>query len=273
MKRRDMKALILRVGGTNCDRETAVSFRDLGVGQVDVLHTKRVARERSLLDYHVLVFPGGFAYGDYVRSGVIWAKDVEVNLLDDLTRFINEDRMVLGICNGFQVLVELGLLPGFKGRSDFPEAVLAPNTSNSYECRWVYVKKISKANCLFTKLVPQGEVLRFPVAHGEGRFLFPKEKEAEYLETLYENDQLVLRFVKPDGSPANGEYPYNPNGAFHDIAGICSPEGNVFGLMPHPERAFFGWQLPDWTRDEQPQQYGHGKAIFESIIRSVEQRF
>ncbi len=272
MRRSEIRVLILRVGGTNCDRETALAFRDLGV-EAEVVHTHRVIRERSLSDYDVLVFPGGFSYGDYVRSGVIWAKLVEAYLLEDLMRFVEEGHPVIGICNGFQLLVELGLLPGFEGRSPYPEAALATNSSNVYECRWVRLKNVNRGNCPFTRSIPREAIIRMPVAHGEGRFLFPREWEEEYLQKLYEKDQLVLRYVKPDGSFAEGEYPHNPNGSFHDIAGICSPEGNVFGLMPHPERAYYGWQLPDWTRMGRPPEYGDGRLILEGIVEYVERRF
>lgn len=260
------------MGGTNCDRETITAFKDLGV-KVEVKHSSRIIKEETLLDYNILVFPGGFAYGDYVRSGVIWAKEIEAHLLDDLTKFVDDRRPVLGICNGFQILVELGLLPGFQGRSAYPEAALATNASNAYECRWVRLRNMNRGNCLFTHLIPRDSVVRIPVGHGEGRLIFPKEREEKCLQQLYENDQVVFRYVKPDDSFAEGEYPHNPNGAFHDIAGVCSPEGNVFGLMPHPERGYYGWQLPDWTRLEEPPQYGDGRAIFEATVEYVERKF
>lgn len=272
MRRSEIKVLIPRVGGTNCDRETSIAFRDLGVG-TEVVHTRRVIREESLLDYDILVFPGGFSYGDYIRSGAIWAKEVETHLLDDLTRFVDEGHPVLGICNGFPLLVEIGLLPGFEGRSTYPEAALATNSSNVFECRWVHLRNVNRGNCPFTRLIPRDALVRMPVAHGEGRFVFPKEKEEEYLQRLYEKDQLVLRYAKPDGSFAEEEYPHNPNGSFHDIAAICNPEGNVFGLMPHPERAYYGWHLPDWTRMAKPSAYGDGRTIFEAVVEYVERRF
>lgn len=272
MRRSEIRVLILRVCGTNCDRETAIAFSDLGV-EAEVMHTRRIIRERGLLDYDILVFPGGFSYGDYIRSGVIWAKEVEAHLLGDLMRFVEDDRPVLGICNGFPLLVELGLLPGFRGRSAYPEAALATNSSNVYECRWNYLRSMNRGNCPFTRLIPRDSVVRMPVAHGEGRFIFSKERDEDYLQRLYDNDQLVFRYAKPDGSFAEGEYPHNPNGSFHDIAAICSPGGNVFGLMPHPERAYYGWQLPDWTRMEKPPEYGDGRTIFEAVVEYVERSF
>ncbi len=272
MKRSDIRVLILRAPGTNCDAETARAFRDLGV-QVDVLHTQRIFKERNLEQYDILVFPGGFSYGDYVRSGAIWAKECEYHIGGDLERFIDEGKAVLGICNGFQLLVEAGFLPGFEGKSPYPQAALANNVPGGYHCRWVYLRHVNRGGCPLTASIPRDAVLRIPVAHGEGRFLLPRDLEREYLRRLYENDQLVLRYAKPDGSYAEGEYPFNPNGSFHDIAAICNPEGNVLGLMPHPERAYYGWQLPDWTRYEDPPRYGDGRLILESVVNYVERRF
>lgn len=271
MRKEEIRVCILRVGGTNCDAETKRAFKDLGV-QAEVVHLNQVVEERNLLDYTVLVFPGGFSYGDYVRAGAILAKSVLAKLDHDLRRFVEEEKPILGICNGFQVLVEAGLLPGFEGRSGCPEAALAGNIPPGYNCRWVYLKHENSGKCLFTNKIPEGKVLRIPVAHSEGRFIFSKEKEKECLERLYENDQLVFRYCDEEGEYAEGEYPTNPNGAFHDIAGVCNPNGTIFGLMPHPERAYRGWQQPDWTRKENLPQYGDGKLIFESIVDYLEKR-
>ena len=267
MKREEIKACVMRVGGTNCDAETQRAFRELGV-QAETLHLNEVIKRRNLMDYHILVFPGGFAYGDYVRSGVIWARLLMAKLDKELKAFIDESRPILGICNGFQVLVEDGLLPGFEGISKYPEASLAPNI-RGYKCRWVYLKNENRGKCIFTSRIPEGKILRIPIAHGEGRFLLPKEKETELLEKLYEKDMIVFRYCDKKGVPAEESYPVNPNGAFHDIAGICNREGTIFGMMPHPERAFYWWQQPDWTRQEQMAQYGDGKLIFESLIEHL----
>ena len=268
MKREDIRICIMRVGGTNCDEETKRSFDDLGV-KADVIHLNRIVREKSLLNYDILVFPGGVSYGDYIRAGAIWGRQIVSELGRDLEAFAEEGRPVLGICNGFQVLVESGLLPAFNGISPYPEAVLASNTSLRYECRWIHLRHDNLGNCVFTRDIPKGKTLLMAVAHAEGRFLFSRTSQDENLKRLYDNDQIVFRYCDYEGNYANGEYPINPNNAFYDIAGICNLQGNVFGLMPHPERAFYGWQLPDWTARSQLSEYGDGRLIFKSVINYV----
>jgi phosphoribosylformylglycinamidine synthase len=272
MKREEIKVCVLRVGGTNCDAETKRAFEELNV-QAEILHVNELVKHRKLLEYHVLVFPGGFAYGDYVRAGVIWAKWILAKLGKELKAFVEENRPILGICNGFQVLVEAGLLPGFDGMLPYPEAALATNFPPGYNCRWIYVKHENKGKCIFTRSIPKGRALRIPVAHSEGRFMFAKEKEKQSLERLYENDQMVFRYCDVNGKYAEGCFPMNPNGSFHDIAGICNPEGTIFGLMPHPERAFYWWQQPDWTKQKQMPEYGDGKLIFEGLIEYLVKKF
>jgi len=264
MGKTGIKVCILRVAGTNCDAETKRAFEDLGVN-AEIVHLSRLVKEKRLLDYSALVFPGGFSYGDYVRAGAIWAKGIVAKLGRDLKRFVEQEKPVLGICNGFQVLVEAGLLPGFDGVSEYPQAALATNEPIGYRCVWVHLKHENPGRCVFTQKISRGKVLRIPIAHAEGRFMFPKEKEKDYLRRLYDNDQLVFRYCDEKGEYAEGRHPVNPNGAFNDIAGICSPDGTVFGLMPHPERAYYGWQLPDWTRRERAPEYGDGRLIFESM--------
>jgi len=268
LKRQDIRACILRVGGTNCDEETLLAFLDLGV-KAEVIHMNYLLRgKRRLSDYHILVFPGGFSYGDHVRAGAIWGKKLVTKLSEDLKRFVEEDKAVLGICNGFQVLIESGLLPGFDAFSGKVDAVLATNMSACYECRWVFLKT-ERSVCKLLKYLEAGMLLKVPIGHGEGRFL----TSDDVLKKLIDQGQVVFRYAKPDGSEAGGVYPYNPNGAVLDIAGICNPKGNVLGLMPHPERAYFGWQLPDWTSRGCVQEYGDGRLILESIVKYVEESF
>jgi phosphoribosylformylglycinamidine synthase len=265
VKPEEIRVCVMRVGGTNCDAETERAFRELGV-QAETRHLNELVKQRNLMDYHVLVFPGGFSYGDYVRSGAILARLLTAKLGKELRAFIDENRPILGICNGFQVLVEEGLLPGFEGMSAYPEASLASNIPQGFKCEWIYLKNENRGKCIFTSRVPQDKVLRIPIAHGEGRFLFPREKEQKLLEKLIENDMLVFRYCDKSGNYAEGRYPMNPNGSFHDIAGICNREGTVFGLMPHPERALYWWQQPDWTKQTQMPQYGDGKLILDSLL-------
>jgi phosphoribosylformylglycinamidine synthase I len=265
MKRDEIKVCVLRVGGTNCDAETQRALAELKV-HAETVRAKEMAKRGNLLDYSALILPGGFSYGDYVRAGAIWAKWILAKLGKELKTFIKENRPILGICNGFQVLVEAGLLPGIDGISPYPEAALATNFPPGYNCRWISLKQENKGKCVFTRGIPKGKVLHLPTAHGEGRFIFPKGREKQALKKLYDADQLVFRYCDRNGKYAEGSFPTNPNGSFHDIAGICNPEGTIFGLMPHPERAFYWWQQPDWTGKTRIPEYGDGKLIFESLI-------
>lgn len=269
MRREDVRVCIVRVAGTNCDAETKRAFEDLGA-KASIRHLNEIWRKRDLLDYHILVFPGGFSYGDYVRAGAILAKKIMARIGDEIRTFVEEGRPILGICNGFQILVEAGLLPGLNGISSYPEAALATNVPIGYRCMWVYLRHESHGKCAFTMLIPKGRVLRIPVAHTEGRFILPSERE---LYRLLDNGQIILRYCDENGDYANGRFPENPNGSFYDIAGICDPNGTIFGLMPHPERAYYGWQLPDWTRINKPPKYGDGRLIFESVLEHVTRRF
>jgi phosphoribosylformylglycinamidine synthase len=272
MRREEIRACILRAGGTNYDAETERALQDLQI-QAEIVNANQLLKQRNLLDYHVLVFPGGFSYGDYVRAGAIWAKWMLAKLGKELKAFVQQDRLILGICNGFQVLVEAGLLPGFEGLSSFPEAALAINFPPGYNCRWINAKHENSGKCVFTHKIEKGKVLRVPVAHSEGRFIFAKDREKEFLDELCDNDQLVLRYCYDDGRYADRDFPANPNGSFHDIAGICNLEGTVFGLMPHPERAFYWWQQPDWTKRKQTREHGDGKLIFEGLVDYLTKKF
>ena len=232
---------------TNRDVDVARCFEDLGVN-VETLHLNDILRRRNLATYNGLVFPGGFAYGDYVRAGAIWAKRIQAFLKQDLKLFAEAGKPIIGICNGFQVLVEAGLLPGEVqgGSEDVPTATLATNESGKFECRWIYMKKNASSKCIFTSGSP--EIVMFPVAHGEGRFVLGTEDEL--LKQLIVNNQIVLQYSLPSGAIANGKYPENPNGSLMDIAGVCNPSGTIFGLMPHPEDAYWNYQLPNWTSSQ-----------------------
>lgn len=266
MNTEDIKVCILRVAGTNRDGDVKNVFEHLGV-KADVVHLNRLAREENLFDYHIVVIPGGFSYGDYIRSGAIFGKELKTKIGDQMERFVRSGRALLGICNGFQILVESGFLPALDGSSDYPEAVLANNVSAKFECRWISMKN-QDSNCKLTANMPKDRTIRAPIAHGEGRFLVSDK----ILNTLKDNKQIVFKYTKPSGELADGEYPYNPNRAMDDIAGICNPEGNVLAFMPHPEDSFFQYQYPDWTSKSNGE-YGDGRILFESVLDYVKNKF
>ncbi len=273
----DIKVCVLRIEGTNCEQESFQAFKRLGA-QPEIVHLKQFLgqdvtddEKRSLADYHILMIPGGFSSGDYVRAGAIWAARMKAGLKDDLKAFVNEGKAVLGICNGFQVLVELGLLPGFDEiMADVPQAVLTTNDSSRFECRPTLLKHENKGNCMFTSKIPEGDVLMCPSAHAEGKLIFPSAEVDIAYKKLAEKDMLVFSYVDPDGSYAG--YPWNPNGSEKNVAGICNPRGNVFGMMPHPERVMDREMHPDWTRAF-PTGLGDGMAIFESVLDEISKRF
>lgn len=279
MLRGEIKACILRIEGTNCEQETHDCIRRLGA-QTEIVHLKqligagiRPERRRILADYHMLIIPGGFSAGDYVRAGAIFAARMKAALEKEIKGFVESGRLVLGICNGFQVLVEIGLLPGIDEiMSPFPQAVLNTNDSSRFECRPTFLINENSGKCAFTQMLPKGKVVMFPSAHAEGKLMFPAGGEEKIVKRLAEEDQITFRYVDPTGNYAN--YPWCPNGSTDGIAGICNSMGNVMGLMPHPERAFFKFLSPDWTRrKEDPTFFGDGWAIFESALRYIEKKW
>lgn len=269
MKISKVKVCVLRIEGTNCEEESYLAFKRLGA-KPEKVHLKQLTgadvtadEKRSLSDYHMLVLPGGFSSGDYVRAGAIFAARMKSRLSKDLVDFVRAGKPVLGICNGFQILVETGLLPAMSGvMSDVPEAVLGTNDSGRFECRPTLLRKVNRGKCVFTTKIPEDKISLIPSAHAEGKLMFPIERRDRILKELYENDQVVFKYVDPEGRLAG--YPWCPNGAVDNIAGICNRDGTVFGLMPHPERVFFRFTHPDWTRS--PDGSGDGRAVFESVL-------
>ncbi|MBM3308680.1 MAG: phosphoribosylformylglycinamidine synthase subunit PurQ [Candidatus Altiarchaeales archaeon] len=267
-----MKAAVLLIEGTNCEDESLRAFRKVGI-QAEKIHLKQLAgdcsreRKRNLEDFDMLYLPGGWSAGDYVRAGAIFAARMKSKIGKDLEKFVDSGKFIMGVCNGFQILVEAGMLPGFNGISELPEAVLTNNADGRFQCRPTYLKHENK--CMLTKNVQEKKVAQIPVAHAEGRLTFGMENKKS-LQKLLDNKQVVFRYCMPDGKPANGKFPWNPNGSLYDIAGICNPQGNVLGMMPHPERVMEPFQQADWTRKKY--KTGEGKAIFESIARELKKR-
>ena len=245
-----VKTLILRAPGTNCDVETAFAFEQAG-SAVDSAHVNElVRRDKLIADYQILVIPGGFTYGDDISGGRILANELKLKLGDDIQRFVEQGGLILGICNGFQVLVKAGILPPVENGQ---RLTLSGNDSNRFECRWVYLKINQESPCIFTKGI---DAMYLPVAHGEGKVMAEKET----LDKL----NVVARYADDKGDIKAG-YPYNPNGSADNIAAICDASGRIFSLMPHPER-FIRWtQHPRWTR-EAPRQHGDGLAVFLNAV-------
>jgi phosphoribosylformylglycinamidine synthase I len=275
MKASHVKVCVLRIEGTNCEEESFLAFKRLGM-KPEKVHLKQLTgtdvsneERRSLSEYQILVLPGGFSAGDYVRAGAIFAARMKSKLSGDLVEFIKSGKPVLGICNGFQILVETGLLPAMSGvMTEIPEAVLGTNDSGRFECRPTLLRKVNRGSCAFTSRISPDKISLIPSAHAEGKLMFPLDRSKRIVQELEDNDQIVFKYVDPEGNPAS--YPWCPNGSTDNIAGICNREGNVFGLMPHPERVFFKFTHPDWTR--QPDGPGDGRAVFESVLDYVTKR-
>jgi len=253
------RVVVLRAAGTNCDAEAARAFAMAG-GRVEELHLDDVLERPAVLrEAAILCFPGGFTYGDDVASGAVFATKLRARLLPDLLRAVEDGRLVLGVCNGFQILVRAGLLPAAE-RSGVPgEAALGFNDSARFEARWVTLVGTSR-RCPW---VPHGSVIDCPVAHGEGKFV---PRDEALLGRLEENDQVVVRYRMPAGA-APGTYPHNPNGSVGDVAGVCDPTGRVFGLMPHPERNTLPWHHPRRTADPAWPGIAGGLRVFENAVR------
>lgn len=255
------RALVLRAPGINCDRETAQACRLAGF-DADLVHINELLKvPQTLLDYHFLVIPGGFSYGDDLGAGALLAKNLTIHLGEQLRQFVDEGRPVLGICNGFQVLVRAGLLPGTlknapeaQAATSETAATLTHNASSLFECRWVHLAELP-GRCIFTRGIEPP--IELPVAHGEGQFVLDGD-----IEQLIERGLVPLLYTSESGETQNLSYPANPNGSQGNVAGICNERGNVFGLMPHPERYVNALQHPQ--RRARANGQGDGLLIFKN---------
>jgi phosphoribosylformylglycinamidine synthase len=236
--------LVLYGYGLNCDHETAFALNQAGAEAVRVHTHDLLANPAILWDYHLLAVPGGFSWGDEHGAGVILALRLKLALGQALQEFVAAGRLVLGICNGFQVLVNLGLLPNLPGREGERLVALIPNDCGNFRDAWVHLRVSPESPCVFTRGLDH---LELPIRHGEGKFF----AEPDILTELQSRGQIVLRYALPTGEPAEGRFPENPNGSLLDIAGICDPSGRVLGLMPHPEAAITATQHPTWTWDKE----------------------
>lgn len=261
------RVLVAAGYGLNCEDETLFAFTLAG-GAGDIIHVNDlIAAPERVRDYQILAIPGGFSYGDDTGSGNALACRLRHNLWEELCRFMEGDRLTIGICNGCQTLVNLGLVPAIGGEIGVRQVALLHNASFRYQCRWVDVRTETASPCVWTRGLTQ---LHIPVAHGEGMFATPEET----LAALESGGHVALRYVRADGSAAQGVFPANPNGSLADIAALTDSSGRVLALMPHPERGLFFTQREDWHRlaaeagaegDSLPE-YGDGMALFRNGV-------
>ncbi len=251
-----VNVLLLTGYGINAEKELAWAFEMSG-GKVDILHIEDVREDKSILDaYQILGFPGGFSFGDHIGSGKVFANLIKSNFMDEIRRFIEKDKLILGVCNGFQVITKLGLVPDLDDTFE-QNASLVENDSAKFEDRWVWLEKSSDLSPWLKGI----DRIYLPVRHGEGKFI---TKDEQTLQKINSNKQVAFRYCNPVGKDV--PYPLNPNGATENIAGITNKKGTVFGLMPHPEAYIFEENHPRWT--EGINKGGiNGLEIFKNAIR------
>jgi phosphoribosylformylglycinamidine synthase I len=268
-----IKALVLTGYGLNCDHETAYAFELAGAKPVLCHINDLISGAMSLDGVHIMAFIGGFSWGDDHGAGVVQAVRMRTQMGDKLLRFIDQGKLIIGICNGFQCLVNLGLLPALDDDYTRRSVALTYNDCGNFQDRWVNLSINPASPCIWTRHLT---TLELPVRHGEGKFF----ADDETMSRLAANQQVALQYACPDGSPAKGEFPFNPNGSIMDIAGICDPSGRIFGLMPHPEGYNHWTNHPNWMllkeqikRRKQPpvESITPGIALFKNAVDYFEQ--
>ncbi|MGD8787057.1 MAG: phosphoribosylformylglycinamidine synthase I [Phycisphaerales bacterium] len=259
----EVKAIVLRAAGINCDMETEYAL-ELAGAKAQRLHINKFIKDKTLLDeFQIIVFPGGFSYGDDVAAGKILANQIRHHLYESIRKFIDDGKLVLGICNGFQVLVKTGILPGLNSSEQHEDVTITNNDSGKFEDRWVYLAPQTD-RCVF---IEEGRQIYLPIAHGEGKVV---TKDAATLEKLKSDAQVAFKYVDKNGQ--EGDYPVNPNGSMDSIAGLTDTTGRILGLMPHPERFIRPTHHPHWSRlKEKPD--SDGMTIFNNAVKYIQKNF
>jgi phosphoribosylformylglycinamidine synthase len=254
----EVKAIVLRAAGINCDMETEHAL-ELAGAKAQRIHINRIIENETLLDeFQIIVFPGGFSYGDDVAAGKILANQIVHHLFEPIQKFIEDGKLVLGICNGFQVLVKTGILPGNNSTNQQQNVTITNNDSGKFEDRWVYLAPQSD-KCVF---IEPGMQIYLPIAHGEGKVV---TKDKATLDELKSEGHIAFKYVDEEGK--EGDYPVNPNGSMGSIAGLTDTTGRILGLMPHPERFVRPTQHPRWNRLKNED--GDGMTIFNNAVKYV----
>ncbi len=259
----EVKAIVLRAAGITCDMETEHAL-DLAGAQAQRTHINRIIEDKTLLDkFQIIVFPGGFSYGDDVAAGIILANQIRHHLYEPLRKFIDDGKLVLGISNGFQVLVKTGILPGNHMADNHQEVTITYNDSGKFEDRWVYLAPQTD-KCVF---IEPGLHIYLPVAHAEGKVV---TKDNAVLDALKSEGHVAFKYVDENGN--EGAYPINPNGSTDSIAGLTDTTGRILGLMPHPERFVRPTHHPHWSRlKEKP--HSVGITIFNNAVKYIQENF
>ena len=239
-----VRGLVITGFGLNCQRETACALNTAGA-EAHLVHLNDVLNGQCRLeDFHILAFVGGFSFGDHIGAGTVFANRLRYRMQDQLKRYVETGRLVIGICNGFQTITRLGLVPALGGASFEQQVALAQNAQGVFRNSWIMLRANPKCPCIFTRNI---DLIPLPIRHGEGRFV---ARDAELLQQLEGSNLVALRYADPaTGEPAL-DFPDNPNGSANAIAGICDPTGRVFGLMPHPEAYLSPFNHPHWTRQK-----------------------
>lgn len=259
--KKKINALIMTGFGLNCEEETALAFEYCGA-KAKKIHLNDILKQEKILDsFHIFAFIGGFSFGDHLGAGTVLANRIKFRLKNKLADFIKDGKLIIGICNGFQTMTRLGLLPALNKNYFSQEAALIHNDSGLFRDDWVTMKANPKSPCVFTKDI---ELIKMPVRHGEGKFI----ADENIIEQILKKNLHCLQYCDQNGN-TNATFPFNPNGSLHNIAGICDESGRVFGLMPHPEAYLSQYNAPDWTKKKFSgilSKKGEGVKIFENAV-------